>query len=318
MKNKSMKNKYAPIILFTYRRLDTLKLTISSLLKNRISKNSKIFIFSDGYKNSEDKLDVQKVREYLKDLKSFKKKKLYFRKKNFGLAKNITQGVTEILRKEKVGIILEDDVIVSRNFLSYMNLCLKKYENEKRIWHINAWNYNLNDKKNKDTNEIFLWRGMHCWGWATWQDRWKFYEKNINNIYSSFSKDKKYKFNYDGTYDFWQQVDRNYSKKINTWAIFWYAKIFIKKGLCLSPKFSLSQNIGNDRYATNMMFNNYNIKPVKYRFDKKWKFFFPKKIIENKKLFNQIKKYLLKKKLLDKFKSILNFDFLFTLFKIKK
>ena len=79
-----MKKKYAPIILFTYRRLDTLKLTISNLLKNKISKNSKIFIFSDGYKNSKDKLDVLRVREYLKNLKSFKKKKLYFRKKNLG------------------------------------------------------------------------------------------------------------------------------------------------------------------------------------------------------------------------------------------
>ena len=40
--------------------------------------------------------------------------------------------------------------------------------------HISAWNYNLNLSINEDT---FFTRGMNCWGWATWEDRWKHFRK---------------------------------------------------------------------------------------------------------------------------------------------
>ena len=41
-------------------------------------------------------------------------------------------------------------------------------------------------------------------------------------------------FNLVNSYDFWSQVIRNEKKIINTWAIFWYATIFMKRGLSLN------------------------------------------------------------------------------------
>ena len=41
-----MKRKYAPIALFVYNRPDTLKKTLSSLVKNKLIKNADIYIFS--------------------------------------------------------------------------------------------------------------------------------------------------------------------------------------------------------------------------------------------------------------------------------
>ncbi len=301
-----MKKNYAPIILFTYRRLNTLKKTILNLSKNDISKETEIFIFSDGYKNKKDKNYVLKVRKYLENINSFKKKKIFYRKKNLGLSKNIISGVTRVLKQRKMGIILEDDIIVAPNFLRYMNTCLNKFKKEKKIWHINGWNYNIKNKR--DDNEIFYWRGMHCWGWATWHDRWVHYENDVKKIYSSFNKNQKYRFNYDGTYDFWRQIERNYIKKINTWAIFWYVKIFMKKGLCVSPKKSLSYNIGNDRYATNMS-NNYNNYKIDFYPKNKFDLQFQKKVIENKKQFSHIKKFLKKEKILNKLKNFISYKF---------
>ena len=37
------------------------------------------------------------------------------------------------------------------------------------------------------------------------------------------------------------ETSRKVQKKINTWAIFWYAEIFNKGGLCISPKKSFLQ-----------------------------------------------------------------------------
>ena len=149
------KKSYAPIILFTYRRLATLKKVIISLNRNKLSKKTEIYIFSDGYKNLQDKQDVLNVREYLKTINKFKKVKLIFRKKNIGLSKNIIQGTTKILLLKKKGIILEDDIIVSTNFLIFMNLCLDKFKDAKKVWHINSWNYNI--KKIKSKEDVFYW-----------------------------------------------------------------------------------------------------------------------------------------------------------------
>ena len=91
---------------------------------------------------------------------------------------------------------------------------------------------------------------MNCWGWATWADRWKYYEKDVNKTINEFSKEDIKRFNLDGVENFWGQVISNKDGKINTWAIFWYATIFKKEGLCLNSSRTFVENIGNDSSGT--------------------------------------------------------------------
>ena len=58
-----------------------------------------------------------------------------------------------------------------------MNQCLDKYKNDKKVWHVAAWNYDL--KINSDY-DIFFSKNMNCWGWGTWSDRWKYFEKKLS------------------------------------------------------------------------------------------------------------------------------------------
>ena len=55
----------------------------------------------------------------------------------------------------------------------------------------------------------------------------------------------------DGSADFFIGIIANKEKKINTWAIFWYATIFKKNGLCLNPSQTFVQNIGHDGSGVN-------------------------------------------------------------------
>ena len=57
---------FAPIVLFVYNRLDHLKLTLKSLKKNKEASNTDLIIYSDGPKNKLDKVNVYKVRSFLK------------------------------------------------------------------------------------------------------------------------------------------------------------------------------------------------------------------------------------------------------------
>ena len=88
---------------------------------------------------------------------------------------------------------------------------------------------------------------MNCWGWATWSKRWKYFEKNTDKLISQFSISDIKRFNLDETNNnFWKQVLQNHNKKLETWAIFWYATIFKNNGLCLNPSKSFVRNIGFD------------------------------------------------------------------------
>ena len=279
-------NKIAPIVIFTYRRLNTLKKCIHSLKNNDLAKDSIVYFFSDGPKNKNQKKDVNKVRKYIKKITGFKKKNIFLRKNNFGLAKNIINGVSKVLKKESKVIVIEDDILVSKNFLNFMNLALSKYEKKKKVWHISGWNYNINLKISEDS---YFTRGMNCWGWGTWKNRWKYFEKKPKKIIKTWKNKKIEEFNFEGSYNFFSQIIRNYNNSLNSWAIFWYASIFNKNKLCLNPKSSLTQNVGIGKKSTNTnsiekIFNS------KLKNNNNIKFQFPKKLIENVEVLDLIKK----------------------------
>ena len=98
---------YAPVIIFCYRR--KINKLIYSLLRNKESSNSKLFIFSDGFKSNLDEHDVLNVRKSLKKIKNFKSVSIIESDKNNGLANSIIKGVTSVINKFGKAIILEDD-----------------------------------------------------------------------------------------------------------------------------------------------------------------------------------------------------------------
>ena len=108
--------KPAPILLFVYNRLDSLQQTIENLKANYLAPQSDLIIFSDGAKTRMDKDNVQAVRDYINDMTGFKSISITERKNNYGLAKNIIEGVSEIIKKSKKVIVLEDDLLTSKNF----------------------------------------------------------------------------------------------------------------------------------------------------------------------------------------------------------
>ena len=102
---------------------------------------------------------------------------------------------------------MEDDMITSPYFLAFMNDALEYYKDIEEVWHISGWNYPISEQGIGDT---FLWRVMNCYGWATWKNKWKYYDKNPKRLISEFSIDDVYKINIDGSYNFFQQVLQNY------------------------------------------------------------------------------------------------------------
>lgn len=235
--------KPTPIVLFTYNRPWHTRKTIESLQKNPLAQESLLIIYSDAPKIQAMAQQVGETRAYLKTVKGFGEVVIIERNQNFGLTNNIIDGVTSVVNQYGRVIVLEDDIVTNENFLAFMNEALEFYAKQERVMHISGWNYSIDPT---DLPETFLWRVMNCWGWATWADRWQYFERNPDELIRRFSRKHIFSFNLDGRHDFWGQVIQNSEGKIHTWAIFWYAHIFMQRGLCLGPVRSLVQNIGHD------------------------------------------------------------------------
>ena len=138
---------------------------------------------------------------------------------------------------------------------------------------------------------------MNCWGWGTWRDRWKYFEKKPDKLIKYFDKnlDKK-RFNLNNNLNYFGQILRNKNNKINTWAVFWYAQIFKNNGLCLSPNYSLVRNNGFDKFSSHSHPKHYMNIIYKRAYQQK-KFHFQTKFL-NIKIFIMILTIFLIKKLI--------------------
>ena len=242
--------RYSPIILFVYNRPIHTQKTLEALSQNTLAQDSELFIFADGPKQNESLEQLEKINETRKIVHSkkwCKKNTIIESKVNKGLATSIISGVTDIIDKYGTAIVLEDDIVTGRFFLEFMNESLSKYKDNKDVMHITGWRDPVKRAKN---DSCFFYPTMDCWSWATWKDRWQYFKKDALYYKSIFTKKMIYDFNIEGSDPgMWCQIEQNIEGKINTWAIFWYASIFLRNGLCLAPTKSLCKNIGFDNIS---------------------------------------------------------------------
>jgi hypothetical protein len=234
---------FAPIALFVYNRPEHTARTIKFLQQNELASESRLFVFSDGFKSEADEKNVLEVRELLRNIDGFKSVEIVERKENMGLAKSIIIGVSKLIKDYKQVIVFEDDLITSPYTLTYFNEALSRYRDESKVMHIGAYMYNLKDA---DLPETFFYRAATSWGWATWESAWEHFEPNIDILMAKFDKSAKSAFSIEHTMNFWKQMEDFKSGRNNSWAIRWYASIFLKGGLTLNPSQSLVNNIGHD------------------------------------------------------------------------
>jgi GT2 family glycosyltransferase len=237
----------APIVLFVYNRPWHTRKTLESLMQNFLSENSEIFIFADGPKENASPEQLEKIKETRKLIREKNwcgKVTIIERDKNMGLANSVIAGVTEIVNKFGKIIVLEDDLILSRNFLKYMNKALNKYENEPRVMQICGY---MRPIKLSIKTDCFFLPIINSTGWGTWKRVWDNFDPG-NKDTSLLDKNRKLrrKFDFGGSYPFYKMLKSQINKNIDSWAIRFYLSIFMQGGLILYPRYTLVKHIGFD------------------------------------------------------------------------
>lgn len=237
----------SPIALFAYNRPEHLRKTIEALQNNLLAAQSDLYLYCDGCKSEKEALNIQKVRDYAKQISGFHSLHVIEREKNYGLAKSIISGVTEMIQTHGKVIVLEDDLMTSKYFLKFMNDALNFYESEERVGSISGYLYPLKENLTKN----FFLRGADCWGWATWKRSWKIFEPDGEKLLKRIKEaGLEKKFNMNNKYNYLKMLSDQIKGRNDSWAIRWHASSFLANKLCLYPYFSLIRNIGLDGSGT--------------------------------------------------------------------
>ena len=236
---------FSPIIIFVYNRLYHLDTLFNSLQKNDLFKNSKVVVFSDGPKNEIDKDKIDKVRELLKKRLIPQNSEIIENNVNLGLSRNVIGGLNKIFQIYDRAIILEDDLELSPFFLNYMNDALNLYATSENVASISGYMYPIEPKK--FSNNYFFLKLIESWGWGTWKRAWNIFENNSLQLKKKIDeKQLANEFNFESGISYYKMLTDNINGLNDSWAIRWYASIFLKNMNTLFPSKSFVKNIGVD------------------------------------------------------------------------
>ena len=248
----------APVVLFVYNRPEHTQRLLETLERNQQVEASELYIFSDAERGIKEADSVAEVRRKLEEYvpkSGFKKVHIEYAEKNRGLAASVISGVTKVIEEYGRAIVLEDDLLVSKDFLQYMNEALDFYCNEKDIWSISGYSFPMKVLRKYSHDIFYSYRGC-SWGWATWKDRWETTDWNVSK-YTDLLNDQKLqkKFNRGGN-DLTVMLKNQMEGKLDSWAIRWCFSQSLAGKYTIYPKYSRVINEGCDGSGTHSGISN--------------------------------------------------------------
>jgi GR25 family glycosyltransferase involved in LPS biosynthesis len=243
--------KHAPIVLFVYNRPEFTIKCLEALAKANGIEQFDLYIFSDGHKNDVDKVNVDKVRGIIESRNWAKTTTVIKSIENKGLANQIINGIHNIFEENDRVIVIEDDIIVEKDALLFLNNNLNRFETESDIYQITAFQFPIKSFKKY---ELVYLPNISTWAWATWKSKWNtFNNEEVISFDKKLNKNKFYRywFNLLGGYPYSNIVSKEASGDLKTWGIRFLIHVFKNNGKVVYPGTSMITNIGFTSEATN-------------------------------------------------------------------
>lgn len=169
-----------PIIIPTLNRSEHFIRLIESLKKNTIAKNTDVIVGLDYPSKEEHYAGYNRILQYLNsDFNEFRTVVVFKRECNYGAERNLQSLIDYVISKYDRFIKTDDDVELSSNFLSYINQCLDKYEEDEDIVAVTGYSYPIEWKISKQAS---IFRGNFIcpmWGTGFWSKKYRRIEEHI-------------------------------------------------------------------------------------------------------------------------------------------
>lgn len=164
-----------PVLLITFNRPEHTKQTIDAL---RVQQPPLVYVFQDGPRsgNDVDAMNCPKVREVIENGIDWPcELHTSFSAINRGCRDAIIYAITEVLKLHESVVVVEDDIITSPAFYSYMCKALNYYKDRKTVFSISGHSHSPSRFVVPEDYgyDVFASPRLFNWGWGTWRDRWE-------------------------------------------------------------------------------------------------------------------------------------------------
>jgi len=257
-----MSDKFTPlqplntaVLFLVFNRLDTTKQVFEAIKE---AKPPRLYIAADGARTSKEgeAEKVSAVRDFiLQNIDWDCEVKTLFRDENLGCKYAVSGAIDWFFKQEEMGIILEDDCLPSQSFFWFCEELLERYKGDMRVWNVGGYKHSYLKGNNYSYN---FSRFTQIWGWASWANRWKYYDVSLLKY-----KDNK---NLLSDYEFFREDYENASREktldsvlngnIDTWDYQWNFTVRINSGLSIRPSVNLIGNVGFGEEATHTLSKN--------------------------------------------------------------
>lgn len=176
MIEESISSCCAPILLIGFNRPDFMANQIAAIKPLR---PHRLYVAVDGPRaNRTGEAECcRQVRECIKLVDWPCEVKTLFRESNLGCKYSVSGAVSWFFENEECGIILEDDIRVTEDFLRFASEMLERYKYNTRIGAVNGFNF-FNLQSDKSASYHFS-SHMDVWGWASWRRVWNQYDVEV-------------------------------------------------------------------------------------------------------------------------------------------
>ena len=238
----------APVVVFAYNRPLHLRRTLDALAACRLAARTEVHVFADGPKKPAAAEAVTEVRGVLAreaEAGRFAAFHVHASDANLGLANSIIRGVGHALAAHGRAIVLEDDLLVSADFLEFMNDCLEFYKDDPTVGAVTGF-CPLQAMPAGCADDVFLVSRNSSQGWGTWTRVWNDVDWSASGM-ERLAKDWALRkaFNREGN-DRYDRLRRQLAGRIDSWSIRFGLSLFLRGLGTIHPAVNRIANIGYD------------------------------------------------------------------------
>ena len=243
-----------PVVLFTFKRSNTLERILNVLKEVNVSK---LYLFSDNGRNDEEKALVNETRKQILKMIDWDCEVIKeFADENQGVFNQIGMGAKHVFEKEEKAIFLEDDNLSEASFFRYCEEMLNKYQDDEKVLWVCGTNYE-EESKYLETDYVFTKHMLPC-GWASWSNKFNKYYLTSFSILNDKANRKKIKKAYEYKWLYRQQI-RNFrcekyredhNRRFLSWDFHMALTLRYFDLYGIAPKYNQIRNIGIDDFST--------------------------------------------------------------------
>lgn len=223
---------------------------MEALLKNPECSSMDVIFFCDGHKSDSDKQGVIDTRAYIDSLKGFRNVYKHFRERNVSTGPNFREGITYLCNNYKQFIVVEDDLVVTPNYIKYLLDGLAFYKDQQSVFCITGYCFPLS--KENYAYDTIVHNRFCSYGWASWSDRVSnvIWGRQELELLRKTSPNFKTRLNKEG-YDLYRMLLKQIKGTISTWDIQMQVHVAEHAMKVIYPVISKASNIGFDNESTN-------------------------------------------------------------------